>query len=143
MSSSRFAVAVHVLAVQAMQPDEALTSEYVASSVNTNPVVVRRLLGLLRRAGLVRIQPGPHGGSRLTCSPARVKLSQIYRAVEQGKLVALHRARPNPQCPVGRNIEGVLVGVLSKAERSFERVLERTTLADVTGALRKCVAKGA
>lgn len=138
MSSSRFAVAVHVLALQALSPEVPLTSAYLAGSVSTNPVVVRRLLADLRRAGLVIVQPGPHGGARLTRHAAEIALSDVLRAVEPGPILALHANPPNAACPVGRHIEGVLSSVFVDAEKAMERVLKRASVADLTAGLRRC-----
>ncbi len=140
MLSSRFAVAVHILAVQALDGERPLTSEFLAGSVNTNPVVVRRLLGMLRRAGLVTIQPGPGGGARLARPAAGIRLVDVYRAVEKGEVLTLHKRPPSRFCPVGRNIEGVLGEIFCEAEEALERVLQKRTLAEVAGAIRKCMA---
>lgn len=142
MLSSRFAVAVHLLAVQAVKPEHPLTSDFLAGSVNTNPVVVRRILGMLRRAGLVVVQPGPRGGSRLAKPAERIRLAEVYRAVEKGELLGLHKSPPSRFCPVGRNIGGVLAEIFCEAERAMEKVLEKRTLAEVVAAVKKCAAAG-
>jgi Rrf2 family protein len=136
--SSRFAVAVHVLSLLALQDGEPVTSDYVASSVKTNPVVIRRLLGLLRRKGLVRIQPGPRGGARLVRPAAKILLADVYRAVEDGQVLGLHKNPPNARCPVGRHIGGVLSRVFGEAEAALEATLRRRTLEDVVGGVREC-----
>jgi Rrf2 family protein len=142
--SSRFAVAVHVLSLLALEESgEPVTSDYVAGSVKTNPVVVRRILGLLRRAGLVRIQPGPRGGARLARPASKILLADVYHAVEDGQLLSLHRNAPNPRCPVGRHIGSVLGRVFGEAEAALEATLRRRTLGDVVGSVRECVAKEA
>jgi Rrf2 family protein len=142
--SSRFAVAVHVLSMIAMsEDDEAVTSDFIASSVRTNAVVVRRLLGKLRQVGLVRIQPGPRGGARLVKPASKILLSDVYRAVEEGQVLSLHKNPPNPRCPVGRNIGGVLSGIFGEAEAAMEATLRRRTLADVVGEVKECASTGA
>ena len=143
MTSSRFAVAVHILALHAMLPEEPLTSEFVAGSVCTNPVVVRRLLGLLRKAGMVEARSGPRGGSRLVRDPGALRLSEIYRAVEDEGLLAMHRHEPNPACPVGARIQGALSQVFEDAEAALIQSLEGRTLGDVLSALEVCAAKPA
>jgi Rrf2 family protein len=135
-TSSRFAIAVHVLTLMARAGDAPVTSDFVASSVNTNPVVIRRLLCALQRSKIVTSQTGAAGGSRLARPSNEITLLHVYRAVEEGKLLSLHRQRPNPHCPVGMNIEGVLDGILREAEAAFERVLELITVDNVLRAVR-------
>lgn len=135
--SSRSAVGVHVLALLAQAGDEPLSSEVMAGSVNTNAVVIRRELGLLRQAGLVRSQEGSGGGWRLARNPKRITLLDVYRAVEKEALFSLHNQQPNPACLVGRNIQGALDDVFGDAEAAMERRLEKTTIYDVLGAVQK------
>ncbi len=136
--SSRFAVALHILSYLGLKGKVPVTSEEIAGSIGTNPVVVRRLLADLRRAGLVVIQPGPHGGARLTRDSADIALSDVLRAVEPGPILALHANPPNAACPVGRHIEGILSSVFVDAEKAMERVLKRTSLEDLTAGLKRC-----
>jgi|SRR5215203_1602121 Rrf2 family protein len=130
-SNSRFTVAVHTLTLLAQRPEVPVTSEYVASSVNTNPVVIRRMLGALRSAGLVTSQGGNGGGWRLTREPGEITLCDVYRAVEDEPLFALHPRDPNPHCPVGRYIQGSLNGHYEDAKRALEAELARTTIGDI------------
>ena len=85
-----------------------MTSDYIAGSVNTNPVVIRRILALLARASLVRTQEGARGGTTLARPAEQIDLLAVYRAVEGGGLFALHPQPPNPACPVGCNIQAAL-----------------------------------
>ena len=137
-TSSRFAVAVHVLTLMAWADDEPLKSDYVACSVNTNPVVIRRILCALARAGLVTSQTGAAGGSRLARSAAEITLRDVYRAVEPRDIFSMHRQRPNQDCPVGMNIEGILEGVLSEVDRAVDGALAGTTVQAVVEALKPC-----
>ncbi len=134
MQSSRPAAAIHILSLLAMEPGEAMTSDWIAGSVGTHPVVVRRLLGRLRQAGLVDVQPGPKGGARLSRRAEEIRLGEVYRAVEDEGLLALPR-HPNPACPVGGCIEEALAGFFGRAERALISDLDRSTLADVLSAL--------
>ena len=131
MTNTRFAVAVHVLTLLAQNGGEPVTSEYVAGSVNTNPSLVRRLLGALARAGLTTSQLGAGGGALLARAPSEITLRDVWRAVDEGELFALHRERANPQCPVGRNIQAALTAHFDSATRALEASLARTTIADV------------
>lgn len=135
-TSSRFAVAVHILTLMASAGDEPLKSERVAGSVNTNPVVIRRIMCALARARLVVSQTGSMGGSRLARSPKEITLLEVYRAVEGGDVFALHPQTPNRRCPIGMNIETVLEGVLEEADEAVERVLARITIEKVLHAVR-------
>jgi Rrf2 family protein len=133
MTSSRFAVATHILTLLAQSRDEPATSDYIAGSVNTNPVVIRRVLGELRAAGLVASQGGNGGGWRLVRAPEAVTLRDVYRAVEGEALFALHHRPPNQNCPVGRHIQDALGRRFAAATRALEEELARTTVADVLG----------
>ncbi|HST88447.1 MAG TPA: Rrf2 family transcriptional regulator [Ktedonobacterales bacterium] len=137
-SSSRFAVAIHVLTLLTQNPDEPATSEYIAGSVNTNPVVIRRVLGGLRRAGLVRSQGGAGGGWRLARDAEAITLRDVYRAVEEDDqaVFPLHHRPPNPNCPVGRHIQRALAVHFAAATRALEDELARRTVADVLREVR-------
>src|SRR5512137_2894048 len=105
MVNSRFTVALHVLCLLAHQPGKPLTSEFIAGSVNTKPVVIRRILAVLRRAGLVKSQPGVSGGWELVAKPECITLGGLYQIVRPGTVFAMHSQQPNVLCPVGRNIQ--------------------------------------
>jgi Rrf2 family protein len=132
--SVRFAVAVHVLVLLALER-AGRTSAFIAGSVNTNPVVVRRILGRLRRAGLVAGRTGAGGGFTLLKAPGRLSLAEVYRAVEGQAVIARHAA-PNPACPVGRNIGGVLDRVSRRAERAMLESLAGLTLVSVVSQVK-------
>jgi Rrf2 family protein len=127
--SSKLSVGIHMMTIFALKPGEALTSEYIACSVNTNPVVIRRLLGSLRSAGLVDSKTGVGGGWSLLVAPARITLLDILRAVEpQNGIFALHRSEPNPECPCGLHIQGVLTEVYDKVQDGMTRQLAEISL---------------
>jgi Rrf2 family protein len=130
-SSSRFTVALHVLTLLAYERDRPLTSEYVAGSVNTNPVVIRRILADLRRAKLVGSRGGGGGGWSLLRAPAAITLRDVYRAVEGPALFPLHPQQPNPRCPVGHDIQRVLAEQYELANQALEARLAATTIADL------------
>ncbi|MGH9899145.1 MAG: Rrf2 family transcriptional regulator [Pyrinomonadaceae bacterium] len=130
-TSCRFSVAVHVLTYMAWSDTDALKSDKLALSVNTNPVVIRRLMCALSRAKLVTSQSGSTGGSRLARRPSHISLLDVYRAVEDAKAFGLHHRPPNRRCPIGREIETVLEDVLDRVDLAVESTLARTTIADV------------
>ena len=131
MSNSQFSMAIHVLALMAKSCDDRVKSEYIAQSVNTNPVVIRRLLRNLYEANLVISQTGACGGSCLTRNPNEINLMEIYRAVEGGEVFALHRQKPNQDCPVGKGIETVLCNLQKEVDSAIEERLAKVTLQDV------------
>ena len=132
MISSRVAVAVHVLAYLAWKRSEGCTSERIAASVNTNPVVVRRIMGALRNAGMVTVQPGVGGGAQLARDPREITLLDVYRAVEdRDELFSLHPQQPKRDCSIGGNIQAVLQGVFCRARTAMEQVLDEVTIEDV------------
>jgi Rrf2 family protein len=136
-TSSRFAVAVHILTLLEMSRGEPVTSEYVAGSVNTHPAVVRRLLSMLAKARITTSQLGAGGGALLARPAAQVTLLDVYRAVEDGDVFAMHHGEPNPACPVGRQVKGVLRDVADDAQRAMEDRLARRTIADVLADVQK------
>lgn len=138
--SSKLSVGIHILTVLALYPNMALTSEQIAGSVNTNPVVIRRLLGLLRAAGFVESKTGVGGGWVLVADPKRITLLDVFRTIEpRNQAFALHRSEPNHQCPVGCNIQDVLCGIYAEIQKGMAEQLERTTIAGVVKAVKECV----
>ena len=130
-------MAVHVLTVLAYKDGDPVTSAILAQSVNTNPVIVRRLLLSLQRARMVETRKGAGAGSRLSRSPARINLAEVYRAVEAIKPFASPARRANAACPVGHCIRETLLRIFASAQSALERDLEKTTLAGVVELIRK------
>ena len=124
-----------MLAVDAFR-EQKTTSEFLAASVNANPVVIRRILQQLKAAGLVGVKAGS-GGAYLIKNMQEITLFDVYRATEcvEGELFHFHES-PNPACPVGKNIHAVLAQHLAAAQTAMENQLKKTTLADLTAALR-------
>ena len=124
-------MAVHVLTLLAYKEGDRVTSALLAGSVNTNPVIIRRLLLVLQRAKLVETCKGAGAGSRLSRSPRRITLCDVYHAVENAEPFATPSRRPNSACPVGHCIREALDKVFASAQSALERDLEKTNLADV------------
>ena len=130
-ANTQFSMAVHVLSMLARSKDENLKSDYLAKSVNTNPVVIRRLLSDLNHAKLVISQTGANGGTRLSRCPNEISLSEVYRAVNCGQVFSLHAKEPNKDCPIGKNIEAVLCCLQKEIDRGIEEKLSRYSLQDI------------
>lgn len=135
VANSRFAVAVHAattLAYRRARGAGYVSSEELAASVRTNPVVVRRIIRALARAGVVTTKEGKGGGARLARSPRRIALLEIYRAVEDdGSVLAYNPNPPNKSCPVSCGIKGALAPVFGAVDDAVARTLDKATLADV------------
>ncbi|EMA45088.1 Rrf2 family transcriptional regulator [Halococcus saccharolyticus] len=131
MNNTRFQAGVHTLVVLAVW-DRPTTSETISYSVDTNPVVVRRLLGDFQEAGVVRSQRGRSGGFELARSPEEITLLDVYRTVDTGPLFQSYDDYPNEECPVGCRMPEVLNDMLASAERAFEERLADVTIASLT-----------
>lgn len=126
--TSRFTVAVHtILCIKKFENDYKTTSEFIASSVNVNPVVIRRTLQSLKSAGIVGVKAGS-GGAYLTKQLSEITLYDIYSAVDclEDGLFHFHE-NPNPVCPVGKNIHKVLDSHLYDAQMAMENSLKQVT----------------
>ena len=134
--NSRFAVSVHILAYLAYRQNAAVPSAEIAGSVDTNPVVIRRLLSALVKARLVTAQKGATGGFALAVVPAKISLRDLYRAVEPHPTHGLSHFAPNTKCPVGAKIQSILETAFVKAQASMEAELAHITLASIHEQLR-------
>ncbi|WP_328475331.1 Rrf2 family transcriptional regulator [Actinoplanes sp. NBC_00393] len=133
-SNSRVTIAAHALAWLELARRRGrpwLTSDEVAASVNTNPVILRRSLGDLRRAGLVTARRGTGAGFALARPAEEITLYDVWAAVEAEPLLALHHSEPNQQCPVGRGIRPVLSEMYDEATTAFGQALAHRTIADI------------
>ena len=128
-TSCRFGMAVHVLTVLAYKEGDRVTSAFLAGSVNTNPVIVRRLMLALQQARLIETGKGAGSGSRLSRAPGRINLAEIYRAVEDCEPFATPSRKPSSACPVGNCIQQELEKIFASAQNAMEKDLEKTTLA--------------
>jgi Rrf2 family protein len=130
-ANSQFSMAVHILTMLARSEGENVKSECLAGSVNTNAVVIRRILSQLGQANLVVSQTGASGGARLARDPNEIRLADVYHAVACGEVFALHPKGPNKDCPVGRNIESVLCNLQKAIDKAVDDKLAQYTLGDV------------
>ena len=140
--SSRFSIAIHMLTcINTFENTQKVTSDFLAGSVNVNPVIIRKLLSQLKAAGLVKVQRGS-GGASIAKPPEQITLLDIYNAVdcvEHGELFHFHE-NPNPECPVGRNIHNVLDDKLKQVQRAMEAELQSITMSDVIRDANRCIA---
>ena len=141
--SSRFTIALHIFAcVEAFKEEHKVTSDFLAGSINTNPVIIRRILTQLKSAGLITVARGT-GGIEVTKPLEQISFYDVYQAiepVENGDLFHFHEA-PNPQCPVGRNIHTLLDDKLTAIQNAMEDEMRKYTLADLREGMHDLLAK--
>ena len=127
---TKFSVAVHVLILVSESPTP-INSDQMAMSIGTNASYVRKILALLKKAGIVDGHRGISGYT-LMITPEQLTLLQIYQAVmEEPKphLLDIHQ-NPSDRCIVGRHIRPVLSGMFAGLEDAFANALAEKTLAD-------------
>ena len=136
--NTRFPVAVHMLALIELNKAQPSTSELMALSVGTNPVVIRQLMSVLKRAGLIKTQNGVPGCC-LTKPAEQITLQEIYRAVQKKSdaLIFDFHPNPNPNCPIGRNIRNALNRPIMDAQTAMENALAAYTLKDIANHIAK------
>lgn len=130
--SSRFTMAIHMFACIETFKDQKMTSDFMAASIGTNPVIVRKLLQQLKAAGLIEVKRGT-GGIELTRPLEEISFLDVYRAVEctpDEQLFHFHE-NPNPKCPVGSTIHSMLDDKLAEVQQAMEDKLAEMTLADL------------
>ncbi|MDV2884728.1 Rrf2 family transcriptional regulator [Alkalihalophilus pseudofirmus] len=134
MINTRLSVAIHFLALVAT--NHKLSSEQIADSVTTNPVVIRRISSELKKAGLLTSRAGVSGFS-LTRDPKEITLFDVYKAVHLEKELFSIHDKPNPNCPVGKKIQGTLDVTFKSVQSSMENELNNKTLQEVMDHLFK------
>ncbi|MCW7491728.1 Rrf2 family transcriptional regulator [Leptospira sp. 2 VSF19] len=131
---SRYSVAIHILTILEMNGEA--SSEEIASSVGTNPAIIRLLLGKLKKAGIIYARRGIKGST--LSKPAReINLLDIYKATENEDALFLLHENPNPNCPIGKNIQNTLTGILEETQKAMEDKLSKYNLSDVSSEIRQ------
>jgi Rrf2 family protein len=136
--TSRFTVALHIFTcVEVFKDEYKVTSDFLAGSINTNPVIIRKILTQLKNAGLIEVARGT-GGITVTKPLNEITFYDVYEAiepVENGDLFHFHE-NPNPECPVGRNIHALLDQKLQAIQSAMEDEMKRYSIEDLrSGAL--------
>lgn len=143
--SSRFTVALHIFScVDTFKDKYKVTSDFLASSINTNPVIIRRILGQLRKAGLIEVARGT-GGITPTRPLSEITFYDVYKAVdpiEDDELFHFHE-NPNPNCPVGRNIHNLLNDKLDAIQKAMEDEMKKYTIEDLHKGMENILKKEA
>lgn len=141
--SSRFTIALHIFTcVDTFKGEYKITSDFLAGSINTNPVIIRNILTKLRNAGLIKVARGA-GGITLTRPLSDITFFDVYQAIEpieDGSLFHFHEA-PNPDCPVGKNIHGLLDSKLKDIQDAMENEMKKYSLADLHTGMEELLEK--
>lgn len=130
MGDRRFVISIHILVLLADSNEEWLSSDYLAGSMNINPVLVRKELSNLRKHGFILSKEGKNGGSMLAKSAKEILISDVYKIVSPQTLLGNSLASPNPKCPIGRQINEHLKDLNLEAEEFMIKQLSNQTLAD-------------
>jgi len=130
MGNSRFAISLHILTLLAEMGEELRSSEWLAGSININPVLVRKELSNLRNHGLIESKEGKSGGSTLAKPASKILLSDIYEAVRTEYILGQSKNDPNPDCRIGRQINRHLDSLYEAVENDLIKKLGRKTLAE-------------
>lgn len=142
--SSRFTIAMHMLAcMDEFKGKNKITSDFLACSIQVNPVIIRKLLSQLKEACLIDVKRGP-GGAMIAKPLEEITFLDIYHAVDcvgENALFHFHE-NPNVNCPVGKNIHNILDDKLIRVQNAMERELQSITLADMKSDLKKCLEEG-
>lgn len=141
--SSRFTIALHIFTcVETFKNDYKITSDFLAGSINTNPVIIRKILTQLKNAGLITVARGT-GGISPTRPLKEISFYDVYQAiepVENGDLFNFHSS-PNPQCPVGKNIHALLDDKLKTIQLAMENEMKKYTLDDLKTGMQELLKK--
>lgn len=130
MNNTRFATAIHIMTLLAKEPSEWLTSEWIAGSINVNPVIVRKELINLKKTGLVESRQGKEGGVRISGKPEEISISDIYNSVKNTEVLGKKNQFPNPLCSVGKDINYNLDVLFSETNDLFNDFLKNKRLSD-------------
>lgn len=128
MNNTRFATAIHILTILAVEPEAWLTSEMIAGSIAINPVIVRKELGVLQEAGLVESKKGKDGGSRLRKPSREISLADVYLAVKNTDILGKKNRNTNPKCPVGKQINEKLDNLFKETDQRLVDFLQPQSL---------------
>ena len=128
MSNTRFSTALHILTLLADKDEEWMRSEWMAGSININPVIVRKELSVLNEAGFVISRKGKDGGFKLSKPSSEITLAEIYLTVKNADVLGKRNQNPNPKCPIGKDINKQLDHLFMEIDHSVEDKLKGKTL---------------
>lgn len=128
MNNTRFATSLHILLLLARNPHQWLSSDWLAISININPVVVRRELSQMHERGWLSSRKGKEGGTRLAVSSREITVKDVYLLTQNAEILGRKNLNPNPDCPVGKKVNSVLEKLNRQAETAVLDILGKRTL---------------
>lgn len=136
-ANHQFSIAVHLMTCLGLARDEAVTSSYLALSVNTSPSFIRRTLAKLSKAKLVKSTQGKGGSVALAKDASRISMLDIYEAVEAPEAFAIHQYPNQKQCTISCQFKSAMGKVLDKTQTAMEKTLKEVSLAEVISNIHK------
>lgn len=128
MSNTRFATAIHIMTILGSKPEEWFTSDWLAGSINVNPVIIRKEISVLRDLGLVDCRKGKEGGCKLAKNSENISISDIYLAVKNSEILGKKNQNPNPACEIGKKINENLEQLFSETDGLVVSFLKNKSL---------------
>jgi len=128
MNNTRFATIIHILTLLAKNSGEWMNSEWIAGSINTNPVIVRKELGMLLEHGWVTSRKGKEGGFILNISSDKITLAELYKVVKNSDVLGKKNLNPNPHCPIGKDINKNLENLFTETDDLVITSLQTKTI---------------
>ena len=136
MSNTRFATAIHIMTLLAKYPEDWMTSDWIAGSLNSNPAMVRKEIGILKAAGLILSRKGKEGGSKIARNGKEISIGEIFAAVQNAEVLGRKNINPNPKCPVGKDINAKLDQLFLETDSLVNSYLSKKSLHDFAEAFR-------
>src|ERR1700722_17815986 len=135
--NTQFPIAVHLMAALGYRRGKDTTSAVLATSVNTSPSFVRRILAKLSKAGLVETATGKAGSCWLAKDAKNISLLDIYEAVDAPKAFSIHTYTEQKCCTVSCHIKTALEKALAKTQKEMEATLAKISLAQIVSDTKK------
>ncbi|MFT3795624.1 Rrf2 family transcriptional regulator [Flavobacterium sp.] len=128
MISGKFAITLHILTLLSKHPDEYLSSEFISSSLNMNPVLVRKEIANLKKNNIVESKEGKNGGTRLVRASADITLDDVFKMTFENVTLGYSKNIPNQNCPVGKQINQKLGNLYEDMNLKISKQLKDISL---------------
>ncbi|MCD0467531.1 Rrf2 family transcriptional regulator [Flavobacterium sp. ENC] len=130
MISGKFAITIHILTLLTKFPNDFLSSEFIAGSMNLNPVLVRKEIANLKAHHIVESKEGKNGGTKLSKKASAITLKEIFELTFDNINLGYAKNQPNPDCPVGKKVNQNLAELYADINENVGLQLKKITLED-------------